>query len=427
MRIENAIVLLFLSKPLIDLSWNKPLLAIAGKNISFLHLTGAGIFVYFGLYILRLRGRAPLTRWMLLFLGLNLCSFLYAYLQGITSDVVRFADLVLRMADSFLIYHVTFLSRRIHQRGSYFRLFWAVFWGTAVAAAINAAMILMKLSGLHASQGVLRMSGLYHDPGVLSNLALYNLIFASILFQTRIRNEGLKLILAAMMCIDLYLIYSGLSRTVIVQLFFYGTIYLVFITRGVKRLGIFCFASLVGLGIVLSGVDFGRFEKRFQTELALIRARTGGDASYEEEYPLGLYEHLGTNRFKMWIFSLREIRGRDTFELFFGNFKSTPAHCDYIDVLSRNGVVGLAVYLYILLSLWGKSLHLFLRTRERSREDRIIHGLGFAFISLYILYGFPFRPLAYTTTAWYMWAGLGLSLGKEYWVERERSAGNEYG
>lgn len=424
MKLENVIVLLFLLKPLIDLSWNKPLLVIAGKNISFLHLTGAAIFLYFGLYVLKLRGKVPLSRWMLLFLSLNLCSFLYAYYQGMTSDFVRFIDLMLRMADSFIIYHITFLSRRIHRSEWYFRFLRAVVLGTAIAVGINGILIFLDQSGLQASQEVLRMSGLYHDPGVLSNLALYNFIFASIILQLRMKNGWIKIILVLMMCIDLYLMYCGLSRTVIIQLFCYVIIYATFVTKGIKRLRLIGLLLVVSLSVIFSGVDFDRFERRFATELAVISLRNEDNISSDDRFSLQAYERLGTNRFKMWLFSLEEIRERDTYEILFGNFKSTAAHSDYIDVLSRNGAVGLGVYLFILFSLWKRSLRLFIRMKDRSGEDRIIHALAFAFISLYILYGFPFRPLSYTTTAWYMWATLGLSFGRVYWMGRNEDSQN---
>jgi hypothetical protein len=48
--------------------------------------------------------------------------------------------------------------------------------------------------------------------------------------------------------------------------------------------------------------------------------------------------------------------------------------------------------------------------------------LSFMLISLYILYSIPFRPLGYTTLAWFMWAVLGYAFGRRYWAAREEQS-----
>lgn len=78
-------------------------------------------------------------------------------------------------------------------------------------------------------------------------------------------------------------------------------------------------------------------------------------------------------------------------------------------MLARNGVIGLGLYIALLVSLLRAT---YAATRRRqSDSQRALHFVAFLLIVCYLLYSMPFRPLSYTTSAWYMWMMLALSLG----------------
>ncbi len=422
MNFDKIIILLFLLKPTIDLFfWNKSFITIGGMNITLLHIVGIGIFILLWTYILKALKIVPLSRWMIAFLFLHVLAFLYAYMTEIKSDIISFFDVMLRIADSFIIYFIFFSLSRMHKKEKYYDFFKAVFFGTTIAAFINLIAIYFGFARTHISQDVLRMSGLYHDPGVLSNLALYNLIFASILLLLSKSNK-MKLLSLFAICIDLYLIYEGVSRTVIVQLVAYSIIFTGLLVKAQKKL-IIIYIVIMILGITsFLNLDVDKIERRFATETAVINIENYKFISPEEQFSIEEFEHVGTNRVKRWIRAYENIMERPSYEFLLGNFTASGGHSDYLDVLSRTGIVGFSIYLYIIFSIWKRSFRLYRNSKDESMINKVLYGLAFSFITLFILYAIAFRPLMYTTTAWYMWATFGMAFGREYWVEKEQQS-----
>jgi O-antigen ligase len=261
-----------------------------------------------------------------------------------------------------------------------------------------------------------REFGLYHDPGTLSNIALYNIIFTSFMYHLMPRKNPAWLIYSSVtVIISLYLIYIGLSRAVFIQMIVFGLIYVGIFRRGLgKFVTVFFVGLVIALGAIL-GLDYGRYTQRFQSEIIVLTdSEQVSRTKQDKDVDLGAMERLGSNRGQLVAYALDDILKRPAWQVMVGNFTESPSHSDYIDVLSRNGVIGLLIYLLLLFFIWLKTFSLL--TSGRGKPGWAMDVLAFALINLYILYSIPFRPLSYTTLSWFMWAVIGYAFGRRYWI-----------
>lgn len=416
----GSLIGLFMIKPLIDLLWSQ-YVVVGGKAFSPLHVVGVIVFVYFGLLALRLPRKPIYGGVFLLFIAVNIASASYGLLFSPRYDLIKFADIFLRVVDSYLIFHVAYGAGMKFNYLDHNRFLGAIAIGSSVALIINLFAIIFGFGGEmvveRGAEGFTRAQGLYHDPGVLALFATFNLIFLAFLYKL-IRRAKIfwKLFSFIMIGIDLYMIYISVSRAAIVLLVAFAFIYLTLAQRGVRRLAtmaVFAVAAFVVLALL--DVGFERFTARFQSEIQVLAEddnTQGASVSLDSEHvSFGKYEALGSNRVMLWALAFNQYLEGDTFELLLGSFyKSSASHSDYFDVLTRNGAVGLLLYLGLLVMIWRRTL--LLSVAKVPEPERLVHVLGFTLITLYILYAFPFRPLSYTTTAWYMWAILGFSMAR---------------
>lgn len=418
--ITVSLIILFLIKPAIDLTWDKALLTVGGRAFSLLHVAGALVLVYFGRYLfVYLRHSAPYAGVFKAFIAWNLVSIITTYFVAEMS-AIQVIDLLMRVADSYIIYNVAFFAARGSVERDHYRIVRAVSIGTFIALFVNLIAIVMGYGGVRMGSNLsIREYGVYHDPGTLSNIALYNIIFTSFMYHLMPRKNPAWLIYGAVtVIISLYLIYIGLSRAVFIQMIVFGLIYVGIFRKGMGKFVTVGFMSLVVLIGAIAGLDYGRYTQRFQSEITVLTApEKVSRTKQDKDVDLGAFERLGSNRGQLAAYALDDIIKRPTWQIMVGNFTESPSHSDYIDVLSRNGVIGLLIYLLLLFLIWRKTLKLV--TSGNRKQGWAMDVLAFALINLYILYSIPFRPLSYTTLAWFMWAVIGYAFGRRYWNERE--------
>ena len=150
---------------------------------------------------------------------------------------------------------------------------------------------------------------------------------------------------------------------------------------------------------------------RFETDVVAFEEGSTEDVGVTQsgKLSLGKYEALGSNRGMLWAEAITEIVRRPLLEIMVGNYSfSVGAHSDYIDVLARNSVIGLIMFIALLIGLAFKTYG-YARTASPG-HNRVLHFLAFTLVLCFILYAAPFRLLSYTTTAWYMWTMLAFSL-----------------
>ncbi len=431
-RIGAALLLLFLTKPVVDLFWSK-FVMVGGVRIALAHVVGVVIILYFGFVLLRdTHGAPPLASLFKVFLGINAVSMCLGMFLNPYFTPVAIIDFSIRLLDSYLVFVAAYIAVIAHQYRDVSPFIFSVAVGAAIAVIVNVIAIKLGYGGTKADVGALlgelgesqaivvdsttdlRERGLYFDPGALANVALYSLVFTVFAFHLVERRRVLWFCAAAVVvACDLYLVYLSLSRSAMLLLAIFVIIYTLMVQRGKARVGTI---AVIGLVLVLGvGASYERLLLRFEGDIAALKDVGSSDSGLvsnetsrlSDDISLGDFERLGNNRGAEWAEALNEIVNRSGIELLLGNFQSTVAHSDYVDVLSRNGFVGLIVYVLLLILLLLRA-HSLARAHD-SADDRLIHYLAFTLVTMYVLYSFPFRPLSYTTSAWYMWAMIGVS------------------
>jgi O-antigen ligase len=209
-------------------------------------------------------------------------------------------------------------------------------------------------------------------------------------------------------------VYISVSRAAVMLLAVFALIYVGLVQKGSQKVTTTVFIVVaIFVTSAMFASQFEQFNARFSSEIQVLESADSPEpAVTDDRVSFGRYEGLGSNRVRLWAVALDRVLQRSTAEIVFGSFfESSPSHSDYFDVLTRNGFVGLFVYVLMLLLFWKSTLFLVIR-RGISNDEKVIHALAFTLITLYIIYAFPFRPLSYTTTAWFMWAMIGFSFAR---------------
>jgi hypothetical protein len=423
--IKNFLVLLFLTKPTVDLLWGYSV-SFLGFTVSPLHVAGLLVFLYLSfLLLISPKQKAPFFKLMILFVALNFVSAVFGFMLHDRFEIQGILNMFFRVMDSVVIYGAAFALGLRDEDTDWDDIIKAIVVGVSIAILLNQIAILAGYSGgikanaasVHSS---LRERGLYYDPGGLAIVALYGFIFISYaLKNVKLGFFRFSLAVAAILS-SFYLMLAGLSRSVFILLAFYAVFNFVIFGKAKEKA---LYIVVIGvLGVLIASyslVNYERLTARFQGDIGAVESiasdfATGKDISTND------LEALGSNRGRNWIVSINWIAQRGPMELMFGNFMSTPAHSDYIDILSRNGILGFTLYLMILLSF----LFTIFKARSSSshREYYPLHVFAFLLIAVYLLYSIPFRPLSYTTTAWYMWTAVGFSMARIRLVALDRRA-----
>ena len=379
--------------------------------------------LYFARFRLR-RGPhiAPYSRLIEAFIILNVISIAIGFYVGSRVTPILVINNMLRILDSYFIYIAIFIAASRYRYTSVSPFVKAIVIGSAIAVFANVIAIKFGLGGGIKGSGTyasLRERGLYYDPGALSNVAFFNLIFAVFMLHLVKRQKlAWYAFIAAQILGDLYLINAGKSRAVMVELAVFGFIYLLlFQKRWGKIAAPIVAAGIVAVSLVTLDIKLEELFVRFETDISAIEQadESGIGIANTGQVTLGQFERLGSNRGANWAAALTEIINRPVIELLLGNFTTTMAHSDYVDVLSGNGIVGLIMYCSLLAGLTWRSF-LLTRRRDSPPDIRVLHFISFTLIACYVLYAFPFRPLRYTTTAWYMWVMLGFSMATRKYI-----------
>lgn len=419
--ITSALIILFLIKPAIDLTWSFRT-SLAGFTISLLHITGVVLLIFFSIqYIKYKQTTTPYSIIFAIFIIINIISIIIGiFFYGF--NLVAIMDMMIRISVSYLVYNVAFIAGTIDRNINYYKVIQAIMIGSSIAVIINFIAIKLGYGGAKVGAGDalndLREAGLYYESGTMSNVALFHIIF-TVLFLHLLEKKIKKIYMflwyifcltTIMICI--YVIYLGLSRSVMLQLALFAFLYILLVQKLAGKIILSSLILIVVMGGLIQGDIYDRLLVRFQGDMDVFEESAENEQEVvvddQEGVSLGKYEQLGNNRGKNWAGALTDIIDRTAIEIMLGNFRSTIAHSDYIDIFSRNGIIGLIIYLSLLLTVFFKTLTLTL-IRSGEQHD-MIHVWAWMLITFYIAYSLPFRPLAYTTTAWYMWAMLGFSM-----------------
>jgi len=411
----RLLLLLVLVKPIIDLLYMFDF-RLAGIRFAPTTITGISILLYYAIANMRNRKniKVKYAGLFLSFILINVFSVVLS-IAGEGLNMTLIMDVMIRIADSYLIFVAAYIAA-VHYNGDRYKEYINFFaFGLSVAIIINLIGIKLGYGGVKAgassAHSALRNSGLYYDAGVMSIVALFTFIFGVYAFHVMAGKMILrKLYYLFILLCALYTIYLGLSRIIMIEVVLFAVIYLVYLKKTTGK--IFYIGVAIGLASILAStniLDIDRLTVRFQGDIAALSNldQEGSDA----------LKKLGNNRVANWSSAIESNLSRHPIEVLFGNFSGGLAHSDYIDVLARNGIVGLIIYVTMLLLF----LKLLRRNIKRNKGEAI-HVFAFSLLLLYIIYAFPFRPLLYTTTAWYMWILIAFSIvaDKKNQLEKRR-------
>ena len=428
MPIAGALLLLFLLKPSVDLMWSFRV-PLGDFTISPLFVMGLLVLIYFGIQVFRSRALIPHRALLFkIFIFLNFFSCAIAFSFGSTLTVAGAAEGLVKVIDGYVILMSAVLVASTQNISTLKRFVRFAAIGFSVAVFVNIIAIQLGYGGAKIGGGVLdylRNRGLYYDPGVLANVSFYCIMFSVLWmhFDGKIRPLVLAYCGAAILA-SLFLINLSLSRMAILELLVFLAIYVWFCLSFIWRF------VAAGLGaVIIAGsvtyalVDSERILVRFESDIAAIEklleegpttpTKTSQDPSLEE------LQALGNNRPTLWILAIETISEKSIVRQIFGDMETPGSHNDFIDVWGRNGMVGLVIYTTMLFSYL--FTRLVLVRRREAGEEHVFHVAAFALITLYILYGLPFRPLLDTTVAWVTWVMVGFSVGLQARTLRLRS------
>lgn len=421
----RSLLVLLLIKPTIDLGWwiTLPL----GIRVPPLF---AGLLCLF-LLPLRLqaaRTSPPFLRLFEVFIGLHLIALVIGIDTNERLTALGVIEWSLRILNSYLIYYLVFAAATRNYYRDVTPFIQAIFIGSTIPLLANLVAVPLGLDfGVHqrgatAESLAFRETGLYYDAGTLANMVFFHAVFTVFLLHLSPSRRKILFVLPMLLLLmaDLYLISLTKSRAVTIELTMFMFVYLLmFQRRWGKILAPAAAAVTLGAAVLLFDIDIGDMLVRFESETTALEGETDFEVS-GDRVSFGSLRGLGSNRGMLWEMALSDLLRRSVTELLFGNFSQTVSHSDYLDIMSRSGFISLVIYLIAMVGLTLRALRLS-RTARNSR-DRTLYFMAFTLLICYLAYAIPFRPLAYTTSAWYMWLVVGLAMARAYLAPMEAAA-----
>ncbi len=413
--IGRALIILFATKPFLDLFWEYyffigPIRVSPTTSIAFL------VVIYFLPFrVKHAQFAPPYAKVFEAFIALNLAGMVIGLATNPQARGFAALETMIRILGCYLIFFCAYAAARRYEYTDTRPFLKAMVIGTAIAVILNLAAIKLGFGGQKVGSayagGPYREVGLYFDAGSLGAFAFYNLVIAVFYYHAAKSGKGFWLVATiALVMIDLYLMALSGSRAPMVQTGIAAMFYAWYL-RGWGRIAAPIVAVLILLVTATVLVDEpGNVFERFEGDLAAIESDGSGvGTTMSGRVSLGKYEALGNNRGMLWANALTAIFNQSGPAIIFGSYYSRiGAHSDYIDILARNGLVGLGLYVLLIYGLCLKTLAL---ARRATRDDfRTIQTLACLLLASYAFYCFPFRPLVYTTVNWYMWTIVALAL-----------------
>lgn len=427
--IAKVLVIFLLVEPTIDLfyffNWQ-----LGPFKIGPIHVAGLVFGAYLSLASLRLSGiKVPYAKVFFAFIVFNVISFSIGQTAVSPPGLVSFIEFMIKVGISFICYVAVFRAGVRWRYENVLPFLKYAFAGLTVPIIVNIVAIKIGYGGPKLGDqtitGSLRETGLYYDSGVLAIVALQGVVFGlALMFSKAVRGIFLRVLVVGIIVAAVYLIYLSLSRSVIILLGVSLCLFLLFNRGGLSRtvLSVGMLAALLAV-IALNAVDLSRIEARFETEIGVVSALRSerddqgfsGRVTFEGgvDDKIAILDQLGNNRGRIWRLQIEAIMERPLVYIMFGNFRG-GAHSDYVDVLARNGVIGLVLYATLLLLILRLTIRCVIKGKDY--QDDIVFLVALVLLVNYILYSVPFRPLSYSTPVWYMWIMLALTFSRQYQV-----------
>ena len=386
-------IVLFATKPLVDLMWNFRLFAVGGVALNLLAIVGFCVFITAGyLYFFQYDERRIFNKRLIWsFLGLNLFTSCIS---------VFFYDLPIMYAMDFLIklfaaYFIYFIGHRCMENNKgKLRIIGTIWITTALITVLSIIRYFQGGYDIDVSQGVERFAGLYNDPGTPSYIAVISLVYGTLYIEILRKQEQpvpliVRIAFVLMLLVVVFTLKITLTKSALLMFIVFLAMWFVLYKRKT-----YIIVPLIILGTFYIYTKSEAIQARLAPELEFL---TADKLSMEQA------RHIGEGRIALWErLLIYYSQDYDLFQKLFGSSRSFGAHNQYIDYLMQIGLVGLTVFLVILLRFYRQLILLY---REYCQPDIY---MAMVLLTLFVIAGLTGHPFGYTTLLWYLMIMLSL-------------------
>ncbi|MCK6542680.1 hypothetical protein L6Q79_08365 [bacterium] len=405
--IKKAILVLLLTKPIIDATW---LFKIPFVGLNALQIVGSVFPIMILIYLLIARPKlanSKALRLFSIFVVLNTMSYLLfcinssnTGIEGVFSLMIAYIGHFLQFLNSFAAFIVFPILFKTPKEQKFF--FQILILSLIFPLVTGLAQIFGFFEGrvLRTTGDLQRISGLYYDS---SNMRMYSLQALAIIFiyfsyflktTDKYYKSSVTFLLIAVP-LFLLIIYYGYSKAAISILIIWLLCYMILnnkILIGIIIIFIFGMTYLTNDTIQIE------IEKLLYKEIKY----TEGTLNPEHEYTL-----LG-GRIARWQMLIDDFLNRDLSEQLIG-FRFNVgiiAHNDWIRILVSNGVIGLISFIVFVSYVFYKLIAIYMIYRDGFSTGAIMIFFMFIIDSIGLV------PLLYPGYCWYTFGILSLALNR---------------
>jgi hypothetical protein len=399
-----AVAGLFITKPIIDLTWNYYLF----NNVNFLKLY-SGIFVILGIfYLIRQRryiSRQYITWIFVLFVVLNIASIFFITGSALFIDKI---DYILRIVSGCVVLCLFPLLFDVNKDK---RTILLIFIAAGAFPILLWFISVLTGNPGYSNDPLQRIIGPYHDFWNNMFYALQTILCCLALLAIRkqticsIQNKlpvSIKRIffrpwiqvgvLYILMAISVAMIYTCYTKTGWISLV---VCCILWILLRKKYLYLIAFPVIVLLFIAIKPLSQD-FQKTFRNEIDYY--------VYESDAK----DEVFRGRLSRWERGMTEFTNAPLINKAFGLGKTDASpENDYLRVLWDNGIVGFVVYV-ILLVVTG-----FMLMRQYLHNKDPIVILAICILVMYMLHSIGSYPMLYPAFQWLMWGVIGFVLANK--------------
>lgn len=404
---QKAILLIFLTKPVIDATWY---FRIPFLGLNFLQISGVIVPALILLLIYSYKVKIFEYRLTKIFFIVVLSSAIsyVSYMIGSIDSSSSFVNRIvfglvtfLQFVNGFAMFCILpYLFKTDQERQTLFLVLMLSGLFPMVTAYLQIFGI-MEGRELRTTGNLIRISGFYYDS---SNLRFYamQMIIAIFIYAEGIRhransyNRLISIVLSITIGLLLYVMYRGYSKSALIILFTWIIIYALF-----KKKLLLGAALIVGASSIYltNPVVSNEIDRLLYKEQAYIEGRL----PEQLEYTL-----LG-GRLKQWKNYLDQFESESFVNQLIGYsfIEGAPTHNDFVRMLISNGYLGLLSYCIFLLFLISVLLKAFFQNKDNLSIGAIMIFIAFFIDSLGL------TPSIYTGYSWFVFGLISLSINRE--------------
>jgi O-antigen ligase len=253
---------------------------------------------------------------------------------------------------------------------------------------------------VYGESGLVRNVGMYHDaitPRYYAMQTILALLVLTGLYRSRRWLANLASVLYGGACA--VVVFFAYSKSGALTLASWSLVWAGLMRRG-RVLGLIAVLGL-GAAVTFNDTVTDRLGTVFNKEIGVLRGETATDRSF-------------AGRWYIWFDLIDEWQRQDSTQQIFGSGRSAlGAHNDYLQILMHGGLVGLALYLLLLLTLLGAVLRDLLQRRDAWTVAALLAMIMWLVDTIGLI------PSAYSNYQWFVWGVIGLSMRR---MRDERSA-----